>query len=115
MLKSDRKLSSANQEPYKAKTRHSQNQTQPKPDIAALFLSFGWIHPPPLVPPFLLTQNLSPRHIAGSDIWSWFEIVMTPYGIVGQERVNGETNSSIKPTLICRRYVVSEEDLWSVW
>ena len=25
-------------------------------------------HPPPTVPPFLLTQNLSPKDIAGSDI-----------------------------------------------
>ena len=26
------------------------------------------VHPPPPVPPFLLTQNLSPKDIAGSDI-----------------------------------------------
>ena len=25
-------------------------------------------HPPPPVPPFLLTQNLSPKDIAGNDI-----------------------------------------------
>jgi len=29
-----------------------------------------WVHPPtsPCLPPFLLTQNLSPKDIAGSDI-----------------------------------------------
>jgi len=30
--------------------------------------TFGCTHPPPPVPPFLLTQNLSPKDIAGSDI-----------------------------------------------
>ena len=29
---------------------------------------FRCTHPPPLVPPFLLTQNLSPNDIAGCDI-----------------------------------------------
>ena len=30
--------------------------------------TFGCIHPPPPARPFLLTQNLSPKDIAGSDI-----------------------------------------------
>ena len=37
-------------------------------DTAMLFAPFGCTHPPPPVPPFLLTQNLSPKDIAGSDI-----------------------------------------------
>ena len=37
-------------------------------DVAMLFAPFGCTHPPPPVPPFLLTQNLSPKDIAGSDI-----------------------------------------------
>ena len=38
------------------------------PDTAMLFAPFGCTHPPPPVTPFLLTQNLSPKDIAGSDI-----------------------------------------------
>ena len=38
------------------------------PDAAMLFAPFGYTHPPPPVPPFLLTQNLSHKDIAGSDI-----------------------------------------------
>ena len=38
------------------------------PDAAMLFAPFECTHPPPPVPPFLLTQNLSPKDIAGSDI-----------------------------------------------
>ena len=38
------------------------------PDAAMLFSHFGCTHPPLLVPPFLLMQNLSPKDIAGSDI-----------------------------------------------
>ena len=37
------------------------------PDAAMLFAPFGCTHPPSPVPPFLLTQNLSPKDIAGSD------------------------------------------------
>ena len=38
------------------------------PDAAMLFAPFGCTHPPLPVLPFLLTQNLSPKDIAGSDI-----------------------------------------------
>ena len=38
------------------------------PDAAMLFAPSGCTHPPPSVPPFLLTQNLSPKDIARSDI-----------------------------------------------
>ena len=38
------------------------------PDAAMLFAPFGCTHLPPLVPPFLLTHNLSPKDIAGNDI-----------------------------------------------
>ena len=38
------------------------------PDTAMLFAPFGCTHPPPPVPPFLLSQNLSPKVIAGCDI-----------------------------------------------
>ena len=38
------------------------------PDTAMLFSPFRYTHPPPPVPPFVLTQNLSPKDIAGSDI-----------------------------------------------
>ena len=38
------------------------------PDATMLFAPFGCTHSPPPVPPFLLTQNLSPKDIAGSDI-----------------------------------------------
>ena len=38
------------------------------PDAAMLFAPFGCTHPLPPVLPFLLTQNLSPKDIAGSDI-----------------------------------------------
>jgi len=36
------------------------------PDAVMLFAPFGYTHPPPPVPPFLLTQNLSPKDIARS-------------------------------------------------
>ena len=39
-----------------------------RPDEAVLFAPFRRTHPPSPVPPFLLTQNLSPKDIAGSDI-----------------------------------------------
>ena len=35
------------------------------PDAAMLFAPFGCTSP---VPPFLLTQNISPKDVAGSDI-----------------------------------------------
>ena len=38
------------------------------PDAAMLFAPFGCTHSPPPVRPFLLTQNLNPKDIAGSDI-----------------------------------------------
>ena len=38
------------------------------PDTAMLFAPFECTHPPPPVLPFLPTQNLSPKDIAGSDI-----------------------------------------------
>ena len=38
------------------------------PDAAMLFAPFGCTHPPPPVLAFLLTQKLSPKDIAGSDI-----------------------------------------------
>ena len=38
------------------------------PDAAMLFAPFGCTHPLPPVPLFLLTQNLSPKAVAGSDI-----------------------------------------------
>ena len=38
------------------------------PDTAMLFAPFGCTHPPPLAPPFLLAQSLSPKHIARCDI-----------------------------------------------
>jgi len=38
------------------------------PDAAMLFAPFRCTHPPHPVPPLLLTQNLSPKDIAGSDI-----------------------------------------------
>ena len=38
------------------------------PDTAMLFAPSGCTHPPPLVPPFLLSQNLSPEDIAGSHM-----------------------------------------------
>jgi len=38
------------------------------PDAAMLFAPFGCAHPPPPVLPFLLTQNLNTKDIAGSDI-----------------------------------------------
>ena len=37
-------------------------------DAAMLFAPFRCTHPPPPVLPFLFTQNLSPKDIAGSDI-----------------------------------------------
>jgi len=37
-------------------------------DAAMLFAPFGYTHPPPPIPPFLLKQNLSPKDIARSDI-----------------------------------------------
>ena len=39
-----------------------------RPDVAILFVPFGYTPPPLPVPPFLLTQNLSPKDIPGSDI-----------------------------------------------
>ena len=38
------------------------------PETAMLFAAFGCTHPPPHVPPFLLTLNLSPKDIDRSDI-----------------------------------------------
>jgi len=40
----------------------------PSPKATMLFAPFGYTHPPPPVPLFLLTWNLSPKDIAGSDI-----------------------------------------------
>ena len=37
-------------------------------DAVMLFAPFECTHPPPPVLPFLLTQKLSPKDIAGSDI-----------------------------------------------
>jgi len=41
---------------------------QMSPYAAMLFAPIGCTHPPPPVPPFLFTQILSPKDIAGSDI-----------------------------------------------
>ena len=38
------------------------------PDTAMLFAPSGCTHPPPPVPPFLLSQNLSPKDFAGSHM-----------------------------------------------
>ena len=38
------------------------------PDTVMLFAPFGCTHPPPPVPPFLLSQNLSSKDIAGSHM-----------------------------------------------
>ena len=38
------------------------------PDTAVLFAPSECTHPPPPVPPFLLSQNLYPKDIAGCDI-----------------------------------------------
>ena len=38
------------------------------PDATMLFAPFECTHPPPPVLPFLFTQSLSPKDIAGSDI-----------------------------------------------
>ena len=48
----------------------SANQVASKDErrCAMLFAPFGSTNPPPPVLPFLLTQNLSPKVIAGSDI-----------------------------------------------
>ena len=40
---------------------------QVSPDKAMPFAPFGCTHPPPPVSPFLLTQNLSPKDIAGGN------------------------------------------------
>ena len=37
-------------------------------DTTMQFALFGYTHPPPLIPPFLLKQNLSPKDNARSDI-----------------------------------------------
>jgi len=37
------------------------------PDTAMLFAPFECTHPPPPVPPFLLTQTLSPKDVASQD------------------------------------------------
>ena len=42
------------------------------PDTAMLFAPFGCTDPPYPIPPFLLTQNLSLKDIAGSDIFFFF-------------------------------------------
>ena len=41
------------------------------PDTAARFAPFRCTHPPPPVPPFLLTQNLRPRTLPKVTSWSW--------------------------------------------
>ena len=41
---------------------------QPSPDMATTFVPFGYTLPPLPIPPFLLTQNLSPNDIARYDI-----------------------------------------------
>jgi len=38
------------------------------PDAAMLFAPFRCTHPPPPLPPFLFTQNLSPKDIARGDM-----------------------------------------------
>jgi len=51
----------AHSEPTKAFSKWS-------PDTAMLSAPFGYTNPPPRVPPFLLSQNLSREVIAGSDV-----------------------------------------------
>ena len=53
------------------------------PDAAMLFAPFRCIHPPPPVPPFLLTQNLSPKDIARSDIIK----LMTDISAIGPKEI----------------------------
>ena len=43
---------------------------EPSSDMAMLFAPFGCTQPPPPAPPSLLTQNLSPKDTARSDIRS---------------------------------------------
>ena len=43
---------------------------QLSPDTTMLFAPFGYTHPPDPIPPYLLTQNVSPKDIAGSYITS---------------------------------------------
>ena len=53
--------------------------------MPTLFAPFGCTHPPPPVLPFLLTQYLSPKDIAGSDIMKLkvsFPLQMATFGKV---------------------------------
>ena len=51
------------------------------PDTAMLFAPSGCTHPPPPAPPFLLSQNLSPKDIAGRHDEA--ESIMTTFGAMG--------------------------------
>ena len=52
-------------------------------NAAMLFAPFGCTHPPSPVPPFLLTQKLSPKDIAGSEAESLMMLIgaMGPKGL----------------------------------
>jgi len=54
---------------------------QPNPDTAMLFSPFGCIYQPTPCPNLLLTLNLSPKDIAGSDITNIIESVDSMYRI----------------------------------
>ena len=78
------------------------------PDTAMLFAPSGCTHPPPLVPPFLLSQNLSPKDIAGCDIMKltqvqYGSIYSHNYGVIRWERFVScciKENNQASPVLL---------------
>jgi len=60
---------------------------KPSPGVDMLFAPSGFTHPPTSVPPFLLTQNLSPKEMSGSDVMKHKVSQQYIYKVVGQERV----------------------------
>ena len=57
---------------------------QARPDTAMLFAHFEYTHSPSPAPPFLLTQNLSPKDIAGYDIMKLKVSWWIPASLVGK-------------------------------
>ena len=82
------------------------------PDTAMLFAPSGCTHPPPPVPPFLLSQNLSPKDIAGCDIMK-LKVSRCRYatlGIKGLKQTNTPETFYQRERVLCRPSVYSQTE-----
>ena len=66
------------------------------PDTAMLFAPSRCTHPPPPVPPFLLSQNLSPKDIAGCGIMK-LKVSCCRYAMLGLKGLSACANRPFSP------------------